>query len=508
MKMIYIMWMISDDGARANNGGVGRVGFDSDVPFEEWAKAVYKERERECQLPGRVEWPPDGSNILAPAAGQPALMFRTLICGLGGVRDDDTYHLILKLDGALWASMDFVHPVDGFPVRLPLPTLQEGFHAVEFEVWAGPGGVGKVRVKGARSAFSVHTTFRGPETARRDSEGLPEQQFSEMRCTGGIFPPPSCQTAGTACRTHPHFRACIAAFIANLVRTNGPTQGIQHFNFPLQRADQFWGTLSDEPPHATTPPDLARQRVCEFRSVCWASGSLVFFRDRSFLTSSDIHLHGSSKMGLESNATTGGGGFLALSYMHDGVSINERELSLPAPLWSPAVVDEPIPASFAFSSAPIHFLDSPAFADNFGHFLIEHILSAYTAADSFGLDFTTVASSGQLVMYRKCMLHGHLDGKLRSDVCRWRYEETLKSFFDLPIIYLESLHHTETLCFRRLLAGHASAYSLKYQVRICTQSNLHRSKLLGPCEGWSASHEPRGCLLCVCRRTRIACKQV
>ena len=46
--------------------------------------------------------------------------------------------------------------------------------------------------------------------------------------------------------------------------------------------------------------------------------------------------------------------------------------------------------------------------------------------------------------------------------CR-RYEETLRVFFDKPVVYLEDLPHTQPLCFQRLIAGHASAYSLKYQ---------------------------------------------
>ena len=51
--------------------------------------------------------------------------------------------------------------------------------------------------------------------------------------------------------------------------------------------------------------------------------------------------------------------------------------------------------------------------------MIDHVLSAYTAAANFGLAIEEVASSAQLLLYRKCLLDGHLAGKLRRDVCRW-----------------------------------------------------------------------------------------
>jgi hypothetical protein len=51
--------------------------------------------------------------------------------------------------------------------------------------------------------------------------------------------------------------------------------------------------------------------------------------------------------------------------------------------------------------------------------MIDHVLSAYTAAVNFGVAFESVAASAQLLLYRKCLLDGHLDGKLRRDVCRW-----------------------------------------------------------------------------------------
>jgi hypothetical protein len=223
---------------------------------------------------------------------------------------------------------------------MPLPTLLEGAHQVQFEVWTGPGGRDGVRAKHATSNFFVKSSFGDAGAGAEDEDqGAEEARYSTMRCVGGI----------------------------------------QQFPFALQRADQFWGTLADEPPHSTTPPDFARQRVCEFRSVCWAGGALTFFRDSASAASAPSHVL------LHRSPSRRGEGFLALSYMHDGAPSGAPEQSLPAPLWSPAVVDEPIPANFGFSSssssssfssstAPLHLLDSPAFAGK----VIDLLVSEYS----------------------------------------------------------------------------------------------------------------------------------
>jgi len=164
--------------------------------------------------------------------------------------------------------------MEGFNFRVPLPPLLESsYHQVQFEVWTGPGGTDGVRAKHATSTFFVQASFGDAEAM-----GAEEPRYSTMRCVGGI----------------------------------------QQFPFALQRADQFWGTLADEPAHATTPPDLARQRVCEFRSVCWARGAIIFFRDSDSFESAPPHvlLHGSPSQR--------GHGFLALSYMYDAPSVCEK----------------------------------------------------------------------------------------------------------------------------------------------------------------------------------------
>ena len=68
-----------------------------------------------------------------------------------------------------------------------------------------------------------------------------------------------------------------------------------------------------------------------------------------------------------------------------------------AALWSPAVVDEPIPRDFEFSPAPLHLLDGPNFGDNFGHFVVDQILSAFTAVENFGCEMEW--ASAQVRMY-------------------------------------------------------------------------------------------------------------
>jgi hypothetical protein len=64
--------------------------------------------------------------------------------------------------------------------------------------------------------------------------------------------------------------------------------------------------------------------------------------------------------------------------MDSTFAVHSDEEMVLGPLWSPAVRDEPIPRDFEYSERPLHFLDSPAFADNFGHFLVDHMLAALT----------------------------------------------------------------------------------------------------------------------------------
>jgi hypothetical protein len=94
------------------------------------------------------------------------------------------------------------------------------------------------------------------------------------------------------------------------------------------------------------------------------------------------------------------------------------------------------------------------------------------------------SEAAQVLMYRACALPGMLFGKRRRDMCRFRYETMLNVWFDRPLVYLESLPHDKPLCFRRVIAGHASAYSLKYQfprggyLRRFRDNSVRRARLL------------------------------
>jgi hypothetical protein len=94
------------------------------------------------------------------------------------------------------------------------------------------------------------------------------------------------------------------------------------------------------------------------------------------------------------------------------------------------------------------------------------------------------SEAAQVLMYRACGLPGMLFGIRRRDMCRFRYETMLNVWFDRPLVYLESLPHDKPLCFRRVIAGHASAYSLKYQfprggyIRRFRDNSVRRARLL------------------------------
>ena len=201
--------------------------------------------------------------------------------------------------------------------------------------------------------------------------------------------------------------------------------------------------------------------MCQLRNVCWARGNFVFFRQDD-AAPADVHLFGEGGGG-----GGGGSGLVATSYMfHNFRTANVEETMTRADLWSPAVAAHAMPPHWKslFAPRPLYFLDSPGFADNFGHFLVEHVMSALAAAEAFGFDMAWTAQQAQLLLVHRCSLPGMLAGRRRRDVCRFHYERTLTAWMDAPVRYLEDEAPTDTaLCFDRLITGHVSAFSLKYQ---------------------------------------------
>ena len=292
--------------------------------FHEWAAESRRARERECAH-ARVDWPVDGSVLLPHTiSGQPkTTRFSTHLCGLDGVRDDNLFHLELLFNGTLWVKTDLVVDCDeGTDIVLPFAQdLAEGSYTLDMRLWVGPQGRDGVLAKSAQSTFVVNRNFsaaratgpagcaRGTATDRPQAGVTSGAAGAGDAAGGGISRSESSDESDEGGK---------GAEVYSDMRCAG---GVQAFPFPLQRADDFWGLLSDPTPHCQTPPDAARQRVCEFENVCWARGAVVFFRDPQLMvknvTPPHLFIFGEQESG-----------FISLSYLHDLPTSHDVEKGL------------------------------------------------------------------------------------------------------------------------------------------------------------------------------------
>uniref|UniRef100_A0A7S4H8E4 Uncharacterized protein n=1 Tax=Guillardia theta TaxID=55529 RepID=A0A7S4H8E4_GUITH len=211
--------------------------------------------------------------------------------------------------------------------------------------------------------------------------------------------------------------------------------GVQPYPFKLHSAgfkDDGYG------------PDAIGQRVCRFSHVCWARGQLIYFKDPQTVNFSSwpiSHRHG----------------FLHLSYLD--VNRNQDDLEN-VKAWSPFVMHESVPRWFQTLDVDLSFLDAPSFGDNFGHFIMDNVVSIMQAASAFGHESLI---DSQVLLLSKCRLPGSLDGTSRAGNCRKNYNELMRVFFHRPVLHLDELSSSNGICFRNLIAGHASAFSLRFQ---------------------------------------------
>jgi len=257
--------------------------------FDEWAAESLRARERECAH-ARVDWPVDGSVLLPHTiSGQPnTTRFSTHLCGLDSVRDDNLFHLELFFNGTLWVKTDLVIDSDeGTDIVLPFAQdLADGSYTLDMRLWVGPQGSDGVLAKSAQSTFVV------------------SRNFSAQRATG-CHGPAGCAKGTATDRSQ--------AGVTSEAAGTGDAAG----------GGIFRSESSDEnpTPHCQTPPDAARQRVCEFENVCWARGAVVYFRDPQLsvknVTPPHLFIFGEQESG-----------FISLSYLHDLPTSHDVEKGL------------------------------------------------------------------------------------------------------------------------------------------------------------------------------------
>lgn len=116
-------------------------------------------------------------------------------------------------------------------------------------------------------------------------------------------------------------------------------------------------------------------------------------------------------------------------------------------------------------------LDSNSWSYNYGHYINDNVIPAFSAAKVFNLPFDNV----QQVFETKCRQFSTLEHGFHSKIvdynhsmgtyqqaCLEKVEGLRHHFFNRPPMYLDELKNNGSpgVCFRQLMAGHGKCYSL------------------------------------------------
>jgi hypothetical protein len=198
-------------------------------------------------------------------------------------------------------------------------------------------------------------------------------------------------------------------------------------------------------------------RICKFHNVCLIRGqypTMAYFQDPEMLETlpHDFQL---SHFGSEDHLHLG-----YISY-HYHTRYNKSFMPL-------HLVNEAIPDSQAFLSddSIVGFLGAHSWP-NYGHILVDDMLSTFAAAKQFNIGIHKV----QQVFETRCMKMGPLPPHMDSPVfpnmslqqsCMKDILTINEAVFDRPVTFLDNIDDKGTkLCFRTVITGHGSALGQK-----------------------------------------------
>jgi len=197
------------------------------------------------------------------------------------------------------------------------------------------------------------------------------------------------------------------------------------------------------------PLNEAAHRTCLFRNVCFLNGELTYF---SRYNKTVDHV----QVPKDYQPRGFNGNVFHVAYL--------RAFTLPIKTTTGSVPDD-----IRFSKVDLTFLDANSWSFNYGHYLIDNVIPAFMAAKLFNLPF----SDSQQLYETNCRLFSILEpafadrlvtynrsmGTYRQ-ACLNKLDGMNSHFFDHPPRYLDQMQ-SESICFRRLMAGHGSSFGLK-----------------------------------------------
>jgi hypothetical protein len=194
------------------------------------------------------------------------------------------------------------------------------------------------------------------------------------------------------------------------------------------------------------PLNNAEHRTCLMKNVCLLDGELTYFVSQELQTSvpEDYQLNGFHG-----------------SMFHTG---HLRGFTLPF-----KTVNHSIPSDYSFTDSTISFLDANSFSFNYGHYLIDNVITAFAAAKIFNVPFVDT----QQVFETNCVRFANLDDAYTNrlitfnrsmgtyrQACLEKLDGMYSHFFDYPPIYIDQ-SKGKNMCFRRLMVGQGSTFGLK-----------------------------------------------
>lgn len=194
------------------------------------------------------------------------------------------------------------------------------------------------------------------------------------------------------------------------------------------------------------PLNDPEHRTCLFRNVCVDGGKLQFYisPERAATLPKEYQIDGfNGKM------------------FHIG-HLREYTLSM-------ETVKSAVPTDIPFSHSKITFLDANSWSFNYGHYLLDNVLAAFTAATTFNIPFHGTeqlfetncarfsvlddAFTNRLVTYNKSM------GSYKQ-ACLEKLDGMHQYFFDYRPMYIDKLGSNK-FCFDKLMVGQGSTFGLK-----------------------------------------------
>lgn len=210
----------------------------------------------------------------------------------------------------------------------------------------------------------------------------------------------------------------------------------QSLSWAMRQGDQLSKFPMNDPEH----------RACLLRNVCIDHGNLTYYV-------TDFH-HAN----------------IPADYLPEGFGGRVTHLAHLRGFTMPIqTVVGTIPKTHAWSEVPLTYLDANSWSFNYGHYLIDNVLPAFTAAKLFNLPF----SDSQQIFETKCRLFTTLEeafSRRRVDfnkslgtyqsVCLERLNGMGQYFFDHLPLYVDDVRDS-ALCFKKLMVGQGSAFGLK-----------------------------------------------